>query len=185
MVCLRLLTGEGGTLRAWLRFSRRQAGAQPLPDLFDRLDAVLETRNEGRTWFLREYAVARRHPGIGAGYRILRFASRFASLLLNNPLHAEAGHPLFERFGKALEAWESGAPPEIVYFKLLYLHARDEGFPVREDWWQTLPASQRAEAERRLRRPLKDQTSNGADNDTDTLIRSLENWLQGTQEIRF
>ncbi len=183
MMHLRLFAHEMGPIHAWLRVSRGKQGAPALPDLFDRLDAVMETRNEGRTWFLREYVVARRFSGIGNSYRSLRCASRFAALMLKNPIHEEAWSRLFESLEKGFESWEAGAAPEVVYFKMLYLFARDEGFPVREDWWRRLPSRQRAEADQRLHLPLSEQP--GSDTAPEKLIENLERWLQGHHEIRF
>ena len=183
MLRLRLFTADAGPLVAWLRVRRRNAS--PFPDLFDRIDAVLETRNEGRTWFVSEYAITRRFTGIGNGYQTLLYASRFTALILKNPLHNDAWLPLFERLEQGFESWASGAPPDIVYLKMLYLFAREEGFPVREDWWKGLPTSHRDAADLRLHRPLDYQSPKKTSPATGTLIENLENWLRERHEIRF
>lgn len=185
MLHLRLFSAGIGLIHAWLRVSRKRTPATPAPDLFDRLDVVLETKNEGRTWFVKEHVVTRRYTGIGRNYASLRYASRFAALILKNPLHHDAWLPLFESLDHALEAWEHDRHPEIVYFKTLYLYAKGEGFPVREDWWARLPRARQSETELRLHRPLAEQSAPDATGNTKKLIESLESWLQYDHEIRF
>ena len=180
---LRLFTERLGILTVYRRQSRRQAGAPVAPDLFDRLEAVIETRNEGRTWFLKEYLISRRFPGIGRTYRSLEYASRFASVLMKNPLHADAAAELFIALENALAAWETAAHPEVVYLKALYLYARDEGFAVREDWFRTLPPSRHAAADTLIHRPLAGVSPEALPHAV-PLIENLEAWLQTHHDLR-
>lgn len=185
MLRLQLFAETLGVLPAYRRISRsRTAAASPPPDLFDRIDAVLETRNEGRTWFLKEYTVTRRFAGLGQNYRRLEYASRLASILLKNPIHGDAAAALFADFETALCAWEEDAPPETVFLKALYVYARDEGFPVREDWRRGLPSARRDAADALIHRPLRDQPESALPHAV-PLIESLQNWLRDHHDLRF
>ena len=181
---LRLFTERLGILTVYRRESRRKTGANIPPDLFDRLEAVIETRNEARTWFLKEYLITRRFPGIGRTYRALEYASRFASVLMKNPLHADAAADLFIALENALAAWENASSPEVVYLKALYLYARNEGFAVREDWLRHLPPSRSATADTLIHRPLADQPHDALPHAV-PLIENLESWLQTRHDLRF
>ena len=44
----------------------------------------------------------------------------------------------------ALAALATGARPDIVYLKSLYCFARDEGYPLKQQWFPLLPAADRA-----------------------------------------
>ncbi len=182
MLYLRLFSEGRGLLQVYRRIHTKRPSVSTLPDLFDKLDAVLETRNEGRTWFLKEYSVVRRFSGIGNNYRCLEYASRLASIILKNPLHHDEGSPLFEILEHALDAWDKGLHPGIVYLKTLYLHARNEGFPVREDWLKHLPLRRRDKAVAIIHLPLVRQAVTDAA-DAEKLIQSLERWLQGYHDL--
>ncbi len=185
MLRLHLFTRESGPLVAYRRRRpSRTAGATVTPDLFDRIEAVLETRNEGRTWFVKEDTVSRRFPGIGRAYETLDYTSRFARLVSRNPCPEEAAPRLFRDVETAFSAWEAGGPPALVFLKALYLYARDEGFPVRQDWLQGLPAARRASATALIRQPLA-ELPGAARGQAETLADSLQAWLRDHHELRF
>jgi hypothetical protein len=60
---------------------------------------------------------------------------------------------------QALEAFETGKLPEVVHFKALYRLAREEGYPVKEQWWTQKNASDRARIVEVLRSPLLELVS--------------------------
>lgn len=185
MLQLQLFAEDLGNVAAYCRLSRSKAAAgAPPPDLFDRIDTVLETRNEGRTWFLKESAATRRFAGLGRSYRRLEYASRFAAILLRNPLNDDVVPSLFRDLENALTAWEQGGHPETVFLKALYLYARDEGFPAREDWWARLPAARRAAADTLIHTPLRDHPESAV-MQAAPLIASLQAWLRDHHDLRF
>jgi hypothetical protein len=64
--------------------------------------------------------------------------------------------------------------------------ARDEGYPVKEEWLAGLPAAQRAEAERLLATPLATLAETSAaiaGPSSATLLRRLEDYLRARTEI--
>src|SRR5690349_95599 len=87
---LTLFSPDQGVLDSLQRQSRRAASSTPLVDLFDEGQFGLETRNEKRTWFLRELTLGRRRPGLGTSYAALRAACRFGRVLARNPLHDDS-----------------------------------------------------------------------------------------------
>jgi hypothetical protein len=180
---LQCLSPEFGVLDCLQRLSRRAgATSAPLLDLFDEAHVALESRNEGRTWFVREATPQRRHTALAVSYEALRLACRFATVLTRNPLPEESRAAVCALVQRALEAWETGRRPDVVYFKSLYLLARDEGHPVREEWWQGLPAGDRDTAESVLRQPLSAQTATEAD--VARLTNALETYLQGNADMQ-
>ena len=81
----------------------------------------------------------------------------------------------------ALAALAAGARPDIVYLKSLYCFARDEGYPLKQQWFPLLPAADRATVAPLLNRPLSDQTAPPAV--VHALQRNLENYLRGHTDI--
>jgi len=180
---LALFSPEHGVLTALQRQSRRAATATALLDLFDEVRATLESRNEGRTWFVREAVPLRRRPGLGASYSVLREACRFARVLAHNPLHDDSRAEVYALLHRALDAWETGQRPDAIYSKSLYLYARDEGYPVKEEWRTQLDAADRATLDRILRETAGDQSTPARE--VIRLTKALEEYLRQTAAMRF
>jgi recombinational DNA repair protein (RecF pathway) len=180
---LSLFSEEHGVLDALQRQSRRTASSQPPLDLFDEARFSLETRNQGRTWFVREATPVRRRPGLGRSYAALREACRFGQVLAQNPLHEDSRAEVYALLQRALDAWETGARPDAVYFKSLFLLARDEGYPVREEWREQLDVEDGGAVDRILRETAAEQTTDARN--VARLARALEEYLRQTTAMRF
>lgn len=178
-----LFSGEHGRVDALARVSRRAANVTPLLDLFDEVRCTLETSNQGRTWFVREATVLRRRAGLGASYTALREACRFSRVLARNPLHEDSRAGVYALLNRALAAWEAGHRPDAVYFKSLFVLARDEGYPVREEWRAQLDRSDQAAVDRILREPAAGQTINV--DDVSRLAAALEQYLHENASMHF
>jgi len=173
-----LFSAEHGNLTALMRVSAR---ARALPDLFDEVSANLETSNQGRTWFFREVRIAKRREAIGRSYDALRFASALAAVIGRNPVHEESREGVARLLRTALDAFGEASRPDIVHLKSLYVFARDEGYPVREDWLPSLPGADRDAAEAILGLPLGRHVCDAAA--VARLRRSLEGYLASSTEI--
>ncbi len=172
---------EHGALHLLQRAPRGPTAALPPLDLFDEVALELEGGRGGRTWFVRGAVIVRRPTGIGRGYATLRWASALATLIDRHPV-AEADRPAVGALlATAFAAFDAGARPDIVYLKALYRFARDEGHPVREEWFPTLPAADRATVAHLLNQPLAAQTA--APEEVERLLGRLEHYLRGHTEL--
>lgn len=180
---LTVFSAADGRLECMQRLSSRPSAAAPPLDLFDHVRALLETRNQGRTWFVREALPLRRRTGLGASYAALAQACRFTRVLARTPIHDESREAVAALLARALDAWEAGTRPDAVYFKSLFLLARDEGFPVREAWIRQLAAGDRAAADEILRQPAASQTV--ATPDVHRLTDALEDYLAHEHDFVF
>lgn len=170
---------EHGALHLLQRATR--ATTLPPLDLFDEAALELEGGRSGRTWFVRGAVIVRRYTGIGRGYETLRRASALATLIDRHPVAEEDRPAVGALLATAFAAFDAGARPDIVYLKALYRFARDEGHPVREQWFPTLPATDRATVAHLLNQPLAAQTS--APEEVERLLGQLEHYLRGHTEI--
>lgn len=178
---LTFLSAEHGLLRAFKRTSSR--GRQPHPDLFDKATLRMEKpAGGGDFWFVSEYMVQKRRPGIGAHYEALVYASRYAILLAQHLFEVEEAQLWTEHLEQALDAWETGQRPESTYFKSLYLFARAQGIPVREEWMASLNPKQAGEARAILRQPVAGQTTPAAA--VEELIADFERYLRHGHDVR-
>jgi hypothetical protein len=175
-----LFAAEQGPLQA-MRRERRQAPAAGAPDLFDEIEAHLESSNQGRSWFLTESRVRARAAGIGRSYEALRCASALARVVLRNPVAPDGRPAVYALLGEALAAFGQGLRPDIVLFKAVFRLARGEGYPVKQEWLAQLPADESAAAEDLLARPVR-----GAAADPVQVARwqrSLDDYLRGRAEF--
>jgi hypothetical protein len=155
---LTLLTPALGVITALLRESRpasakakassRARATPPLaqqPDVFDHAAVQLEPPRAGaahrQVYFLREYKVLRRHAGLGRSYPALEAAAALSRLIAHNAVHFETCAPVFDLCVKAFAVLDTGAPPEAVRLKALFLIARAEGYAAREQWLPDLTAA--------------------------------------------
>ncbi len=170
-----------GNLQVLQRLPKKSSSGQTLLDLFDEAALQLESSNQGRTWFLREVRLINRPAAIGRSYDALRFASALAALVARHPAPAEGRAQLSALLRTAFAAFATAGRPDIVYLKSLYCFARDEGHPVREQWFPTLSPSDRASLTTLLNRPLAEQTAAPAE--VARLLGRLETYLRSHTEI--
>ncbi|HKB58217.1 MAG TPA: hypothetical protein VKC51_11570 [Lacunisphaera sp.] len=178
---LTVFSGEHGVLHCLRRLTQGKANSTPL-DLFDEAELWLDSSNQGRTWFIKEHRFIQRLEGIGRSYETLRAAAALSLLLSRNPVPDESRHDVSDLLRSSLTALAAGGRPDIVWLKALYCLLRDEGYPVKQQWWPQLPAADRDVAAQLLNQPLAAQTA-----DTDTvarITRGLEDWVRGETEIR-
>jgi hypothetical protein len=172
---------EHGNLNCLQRRSRRAAAVCPLLDLFDEAQLILESSNEGRTWFIREAAILRRHPALGRSYETLRCACRFAHMVAGNPVAEESRPSVGRLLERAIAAWEAGARPDAVYFKSVFLLAREEGYPVHEDWRAGLSADDQRTVTAILRESSSSQSSSSAE--VARLAAALESYIRTATDL--
>ena len=176
-----LFAAEHGLLTAMQRVLKRVSASQVQLDLFDEAALSLESSNQGRTWFVREVRMARRHVAIGRSYAALQGASALAALIARNPVSPESRPSVEVLLRAGLAAFEESDRPEIVTFKCFYCFARDEGYPVKQEWFPGLTPADRELVAGLLNRPLADQTASA--DDALRLRRLLEDYLRGRTEI--
>ena len=178
---LTLFAPEHGLLHGMQRVPRKASSSQVLLDLFDEAALALESSNQCRTWFVREARISRRHVAIGRSYEALQGASALAALIARNSVPPESRANVTALLRAGLSAFEESDKPEAVAFKCLYCFARDEGYPVKQEWFPGLTLADRELAAGLLNRPLAEQTASAED--TVRLRRLLEGYLRERTEI--
>jgi hypothetical protein len=164
------------------RLSRSAKPGQVALDLFDEVELALESGNQGRTWFVREARLIARHTAIGRSYEALQAASALAGVIARNPVPEESRGPVAELLRSAFGALAAGHRPDLVQLKSLYRFARDEGYPVRQEWFPSLPDADQAVAAAALNQPLAGQSAPPAV--VAELLRGLEHYLRGRADLR-
>lgn len=173
--------GEHGTLLCLLRTAKKTAPSGSL-DLFDEAELALESSTQGRTWFIKEHRLIQRHDGIGRSYATLRAASLLAALISRNAVPEESRASIMTLLRTSLSALADGGRPDITWLKTLYCFLRDEGYPVKQQWWPDLPATDRETVAHLLNQPLAAQTADAAT--VNRLTLRLQTWVSTETEIR-
>lgn len=176
-----LFSAEHGPLLALQRISRKSAGPALALDLFDEVTLMLESSNQGRTWFIQEARLITRSADIGRSYDALRLASTLASLVARNTVDEGSRPAVAALLRQAFAAFAAGVRPDVVYLKSLYRFARDEGYPLKQHWFPTLPARDQREIVTLLNRPLGEQNADAPT--VARLQRRLEDYLRGHTEV--
>ena len=151
-------------------------------DLFDEAELWLESSSQGRTWFIKEHRFIQRHEGIGRSYAALQAAVAFGRVLAHNPVGDESRQAVFDLLRSNFGALAAGGRPDIVWLKSLYCLLRDEGYPVKQQWWPELPAADRDLAAQLINQPLAGQATEPAA--VARITRRLEDWVAAETEIR-
>lgn len=178
---LTAFSAEHGVMTVLQRVARKVSTTVTMLDLFDEASLLMETSNQGRTYFIKEARLVTRHGDIGRSYDALRLASELARLVARNSVHEESRAGVASLLRTAFAAFGRSDRPDIVYLKSLYRFARDEGYPLKEQWYSTLPASDRAALTSVLNKPLAEQDTAPAL--VGRLQRRLEEYLRGHTEI--
>lgn len=179
---LTAFAAEHGILHCLRRVTGKAAGRATPLDLFDEAELWLDSSNQGRTWFIKEHRHLLRHPGLGRSYEALRTAADLASLVTRNPVPDESRATIAALLRQSLGALDAGARPDLVWLKALFSFLRDEGYPVKQDWWQQLAAPDRDAAAQILNQPIAQQ--NPPPEFVARLTRRLRDWTAGETEVR-
>lgn len=176
-----LFSAEHGSLHVMQRLSSKTTKGKVLLDLFDEASLSLDSSNQGRTWFIKEVQLIARHAAIGKSYKALQAACTFANVIARNPVAPESRATVAQLLRTALASFEGTSRPEIIILKCLYSFARDEGYPVKQEWIPSLPVLDQENVLRIIHRPLVDQTASAAE--VAGYTRRLEQYLREHTDI--
>ena len=178
---LTLFSAEHGALHAMQRIPKKPSASQVMLDLFDEASLTLESSNQGRSWFVKEARLIVRQTAIGRSYSALQGASTFAKLIARNPVSPDSRPSIAPLLRTAFASFGTASRPEIVTFKCMYLFARDEGYPVKQEWFASLAPADRDVAAQLLNKPLAEQSADATQ--VARIQRLLEDYLKGHTEI--
>lgn len=134
-------SGRLGALSMMKRISAKKTSA--LPDIFDDIEASLNPSSSGDLKFVGGFEIRRRRTAIASDYGAFEDAAAIAGVVRRNGRHIEDTARLSARLRRSLDAIDAGMPSQAVRLKFLYLLVRDEGYPVREDFFARLSENEK------------------------------------------
>lgn len=153
---LNVLSKESGNTLVMMRRPKKNIRSGSTPDLFDKIEAVLDKKGEGGFGFIKEVNILSRRRGLAKSFIALELACEWANILIKNvprDMEIDAVYQLTER---GLDAWEKRSQPEAVFFKCLFVYARNEGYPVKHDWFEQLTHQNRTSVATILNTPISE-----------------------------
>ena len=173
---------EDGFLLALKRLSKKSTSVRP--DLFEEAEVAFERgRNNADMRFIKDYRVLDQYASIGDHYRSLKEASRFARLLVDNGSVLVVDEAFYDQLKATLRAFAANRAPEVVHLKSAYLLLRNEGFPVKEDWWPTLSPEERSQVATLINRPVADSLSDESREAAESALDHLHRWVRYNTEL--
>lgn len=171
---------EEGPIVALLRRSTKTAGHAP-PDLFQVIAVSLNTAGRSKLPFISEFTVKEDHAALARSYPAFKEATSFTRTIWQNLRHAEFFPPLYQLCERALRAFESGERPNVVHFKALYQLAREEGYPVKEQWWAQQSTEDRDAIVELIQKPV---TEISLQPNAENYLKDLKHYLHHHTDIQ-
>ena len=165
----------------WLSCAKEEEIAFP-PDLFDQVELVLDKASANGLPFVRESRVLAKRRDLALGHDRFQAASDLALLYLNNGRLLLEPQPLYNLLEIALLRLCEGGHPDSVFFKALFLFARNEGLPVKESWLPGLAKRDQSIARSVLTQPVGTECK--VSSEIVPLVESLRLWLNSETELR-
>lgn len=178
-----LLGRDEGLVFCLKRVSQKSRPTNPPPDLFDTAEIDLETSRQGTLRFVRDYHPVVRRSAIGQSYRRLQRSAGFCQLLVLNAAHLPDLPDLFDLVSRSLDAFAGPAAPDVVFLKSLFLLLKEEGFPVQESWWPTLPAALRRPAKSLINEPSPESLDEAKGQACLATLQHLQCWIRAETEL--
>ena len=172
---LHILTGESGLFVGLNRHSKKQ-NTQDQPIIFDTAEIEIQNKSGSSGRFINSYELIERRVSIGNSYRSLEAAAKFARFIIYNIIAVHSSESIYELAERSLNAFAAQKSPDHVYFKALYLLLKQEGYPVRESWFEGLSATTQADVADLLRNPAPTQDSN--DLSCQQISEALSEWME-------
>lgn len=163
------------------RSSRKKGALSPL-DLYDEAEFSLEKSGNGQVGFLKDYDLIERRAEIGNRYNRLELAARLSIFLQSNPVHEGNNESIYKLAIRSFDSLRASDAIEAILIKTLYLYSRDEGYPVKEDWFNSLPSLESQWAKAVLNSQLRNIELDT--NEQSVILESIENYITRFTEIK-
>lgn len=177
-VLFRIFSAESGLAVLHKRVSQKKTAQ--LPDLFDVISAEAERSKTGGVLFLKDFERIASHARIAENYEAFECAAQIAKCALKNCVYLESFEKMHETLLAAFGAIAAGAAPVCVRLKFLYVFARGEGYPVKEDFAANLSAAEFEILKKILKTPAAELGEVGG---AGALLENMEKWIGANTDI--
>lgn len=174
-----LFCPECGIVDVIKRVSKKKSAQ--IPDIFDEISAELESAKSGSLKFMRSFDILKKRRGIARSYEALTHASSIAECVLSNARNIEDCAKISSLLKSSLDAIDSLNAPAAARLKFIYVFARDEGYPVIEDFFNSLKNEDRQNFAFIIKTAVSELEK--FDAIAEAHIAPLENWVRLNTDI--
>jgi hypothetical protein len=172
---------EHGLRMALMRKRSRSSPLAHDPDLFDSGDLIIEQKGENKPAFLKEFTPNMRFTEIARQYKAFLAASRLTRFYEKNLFHMEHFEAAWDLLHTAMDSFSKNRQPAVTYLKALYVFAKSEGYPVREEWFGSLSPDNRSLVDAIMKQPVDAVELESAD--VDYWIHNLEAYFMQSTDL--
>ncbi len=174
-----LFSKDLGICYAMIKVSRNKNN--PLPDFFNEISVECNKGNFGNNYFIKSINSIESLNNFHKNYKGLLECTKLAQCLIRNASHLEDFSPAYKDFVLALKAYITATDPRLVNIKWLYKFARNEGYPIKEDFAQNLSAQYQEIFVQIINTPSSQ--CNIAKEDIGFIYDKLSHWLNYNTDI--
>lgn len=142
---LSALSRERGLVFLFKKMSAKKTSIAP--DLFEEISALAQmptmAEETAPVFFISEFDSVKSRRDISTSYEKLKTASQIADMVKSNGTDMGETAAMFDFVSKALDSIVSSQNLDAVRLKFIYLLAKAQGYPVREDFFRRLSPSDR------------------------------------------
>ena len=177
---LMVFSSAQGLQPALLRKIRKK-GSPSHPDLFDEVELALQVTKTSGMPFVKEHRVLNKRTELSSSHTLFSAASGIARFYLDNGAHLLEPEKFSFLLDSSLHALMKGGEPLVVRFKMLYVFAKEEGYPVKQSWLVGLSKKELEFAQSVLFQRVSEQSPEMEK--LESSLNSLENWLEAETEL--
>ena len=177
---LMVFSSAQGLQPALLRKIRKK-GSPSHPDLFDEVELALQVTKTSGMPFVKEHRVLNKRTELSSSHTRFSAASGIARFYLDNGAHLLESEKFSFLLDSSLHALMKGGEPLVVRFKMLYVFAKAEGYPVKQSWLVGLSKKELEFAQSVLFQRVSEQSPEMEK--LESSLNSLENWLEAETEL--
>ncbi len=179
-VLLTAFSSEEGLVVMFKKMSSKKTSL--VPDLFDEISCQVQLPEANASInFLQQFDILEHRESIGISYEKLCCACELTSIVKLNGAHIYEKQSLFSLLSKALESIEKSTSLAEIKIKFLYLLVKEQGYPIKEDFFKSLPEEDKNKFASILKTPISSEST--SDNNAEKLYNALKYWVQTQTDI--
>ncbi|MBE6413784.1 MAG: hypothetical protein E7035_04435 [Verrucomicrobiaceae bacterium] len=181
-IMLTAFSAEEGLVFLFKRMSAKKTSI--VPDLFDEIVCQTKPPESSKNTpihFLQNFDVLKHRTGIATSYEKLCVSAEIAKIIKINGENIDEKQSLFNLLTKTFDAIESTQNLKAVQIKFLYLLTKEQGYAIKEDFFQSLSSDDKTTFTYILKNPA--QNLHDYIQQAENIYIKLKRWIQTNTDI--
>ena len=155
-----------------------------IPDLFDEITCKIrqpDFSGNVPVTFLQSFEIVKHRQGISTSYNKLCSACDISLIVKHNGENINETHSLYSLLSKTFEAIEKSKNMSSIHIKFLYLLTKEQGYAIKEDFFQSLSNDDKTTFTYILKTPA--QNLHDYIQQAENIYVKLKRWIQENTDI--